>query len=70
MQKQLMTAVFVMVLTPALLLAQKVSYDFDKSANFAALQDLRAQGRHEGRAGADRRSGSSRRSTRSWRRRG
>jgi hypothetical protein len=38
MQKQLMTAVFVMVLAPVLLLAQKVSYDYDKTATFAAYR--------------------------------
>jgi hypothetical protein len=38
MQKQLMTAVFVTVLAPAMLLAQKVSYDFNKSANFSAFR--------------------------------
>ena len=38
MQKQLMAAVIVMVLTPVFLVAQKVSYDFNKSANFAAFK--------------------------------
>jgi hypothetical protein len=38
MHKKLMTAVFVMVLAPALLLAQKVSYDYNKAANFAAFK--------------------------------
>jgi uncharacterized protein DUF4136 len=38
MQKRLVTAVFVMVLAPALLLAQKVSYDYNKSANFSAFK--------------------------------
>ena len=38
MHKKLMTAVFVVVLAPALLLAQKVSYDYNKSANFAAFK--------------------------------
>jgi len=38
MHKQLMAAVIVMVLTPVFLVAQKVSYDFNKSANFAAFK--------------------------------
>ena len=38
MQKRLVTALFVMVLAPALLLAQKVSYDYNKSVNFASLK--------------------------------
>jgi hypothetical protein len=38
MQKKLMTALLVLVLAPALLLAQKTSYDFDKTANFAAFK--------------------------------
>ncbi len=43
MQKRLVTLALAMVLTPALALAQKVSYDYDKTANFAgktyALKD-------------------------------
>ena len=35
MQKRLVTLALAMVLTPALALAQKVSYDYDKTANFA-----------------------------------
>jgi hypothetical protein len=38
MPKSLVAAVLVAVVTPALLLAQKTSYDFDKSANFAAFK--------------------------------
>jgi hypothetical protein len=38
MHKKLMAAVIVVVLAPALLLAQKVSYDYNKSANFAAFK--------------------------------
>ena len=38
MQKRLVTAVIATILAPALLLAQKVSYDFNKSTNFAALK--------------------------------
>jgi hypothetical protein len=38
MHKQLLLAATVVVLTPVLLAAQKVSYDFDKSANFAAFK--------------------------------
>ena len=43
MQKRLVTLALAMVLTPALALAQKVSYDYDKTASFAgktyALKD-------------------------------
>jgi hypothetical protein len=38
MQKRLVTLVIVGLLTPVLLLAQKVSYDYEKSANFAAFK--------------------------------
>jgi hypothetical protein len=39
MKKQLVISIVALVLVvPALLLAQKVSYDFDKSANFAAFK--------------------------------
>ena len=38
MKKRLAASVFVLVMAPALLLAQKVSYDFSKSANFAAFK--------------------------------
>jgi Domain of unknown function (DUF4136) len=38
MQKRLVTAVTAILLAPALALAQKVSYDFDKTANFAAFK--------------------------------
>jgi Domain of unknown function (DUF4136) len=38
MHKQLLLAATAVVLTPVLLVAQKVSYDFDKSANFAAFK--------------------------------
>ena len=38
MQKQFMAAVVVMVVAPALLLAQKVSYDYNKASNFAAYK--------------------------------
>ena len=38
MSTKLMTAVVAVLLAPALLLAQKVSYDYNKSANFAAFK--------------------------------
>jgi hypothetical protein len=38
MQKRLIAATIALVVAPALLLAQKTSYDFDKSANFAAYK--------------------------------
>jgi hypothetical protein len=38
MSKKLMTAAFAVMLAPALLLAQKVSYDYSKTANFAAFK--------------------------------
>ena len=38
MQKRFVTLVIVGLLTPVLLLAQKVSYDYEKSANFAAFK--------------------------------
>jgi hypothetical protein len=38
MQKTLVTLVCAAVLTPAAALAQKVSYDYEKSANFAAFR--------------------------------
>jgi len=38
MKKTLVTLVLASALTPALAMAQKVSYDFDKTANFAALK--------------------------------
>jgi hypothetical protein len=38
MRKKLMAAVVATMLAPALLLAQKVSYDYSKSANFAAYK--------------------------------
>jgi hypothetical protein len=38
MQKRLVTAVAAILLTPALALAQKVSYDFNKSATFTAYK--------------------------------
>ena len=38
MRKKSMIVMFAMALSPALLLAQKVSYDFNKSANFAAFK--------------------------------
>jgi hypothetical protein len=38
MRKTVMMAAFAMALTPALLLAQKVSYDFNKTANFSAFK--------------------------------
>ena len=38
MQKRLATLALAMVLTPALAMAQKTSYDFDKSANFAGFK--------------------------------
>jgi hypothetical protein len=38
MQRTLLTAVIVGVLTPVLLLAQKVSYDFEKTADFTTFK--------------------------------
>jgi hypothetical protein len=38
MQKRLVIAVAAVLLVPALALAQKVSYDFDKTANFAGFK--------------------------------
>jgi len=38
MKKTLTTLVLAIVLTPALAMAQKVSYDYDKTTNFAALK--------------------------------
>jgi hypothetical protein len=38
MQKRLGTLALAMVLTPALIIAQKTSYDFDKTANFAGFK--------------------------------
>ena len=38
MKKQLVISLLALVLVPALVLAQKTSYDFDKSANFAAFK--------------------------------
>jgi Domain of unknown function (DUF4136) len=38
MRKKSMIVMFAMALSPALLLAQKVSYDFNKAANFAAFK--------------------------------
>ena len=38
MQKTLVTLAIAIVLTPALALAQKVSYDYDKTANFAGFK--------------------------------
>lgn len=38
MQKRLVTLALAMVLTPALALAQKVSYDYDKTASFAGYK--------------------------------
>lgn len=38
MQKRVVTLVLAGVLTPALVLAQKVSYDYEKSANFSAFR--------------------------------
>jgi hypothetical protein len=38
MSKKLMTAAIAVLLAPALLLAQKVSYDYNKTANFAAFK--------------------------------
>ena len=38
MHKQLVAAAAVVLMTPVLLLAQKVSYDYNKSANFAAFK--------------------------------
>ena len=38
MKKQLVLSLVALVLVPALVLAQKTSYDFDKSANFAAFK--------------------------------
>jgi hypothetical protein len=38
MQKRLVFAMIAMVLAPALIVAQKTSYDYEKTANFAALK--------------------------------
>ena len=38
MQKRLMIGFIAVLLAPALILAQKVSYDFDKTANFAGFK--------------------------------
>ena len=38
MQKRLATLALAMVLTPALAMAQKTSYDFDKTANFTGFK--------------------------------
>lgn len=38
MQKTLVTLALAMVLTPALAMAQKTSYDYDKTANFAGFK--------------------------------
>ena len=38
MQKRLVILALAMVLTPTLVLAQKVSYDYDKTANFAGFK--------------------------------
>jgi hypothetical protein len=38
MPKRLLIAAFVLLLPPALAIAQKVSYDYDKSANFAGFK--------------------------------
>ena len=38
MQKRLVTLALAMVLTPALALAQKTSYDYDKTANFTGFK--------------------------------
>ena len=38
MQKRLVISVIAAVLAPALVLAQKTSYDFDKTANFAGFK--------------------------------
>ena len=38
MQKRLVTLALALVLAPALALAQKISYDYDKTANFAAFK--------------------------------
>jgi hypothetical protein len=38
MQKRLMIASLAMIVAPALLLAQKVSYDYNKSSNFASFK--------------------------------
>ena len=38
MQKRLLGAAIAVLLTPALAMAQKTSYDYDKSANFAAFK--------------------------------
>ena len=38
MQKRFVSTMFVLVVAPALLLAQKVSYDYNKAADFAAFK--------------------------------
>ena len=41
MQKRLVPVVIAALAIPVLAVAQKVSYDYEKSANFSSLQDLR-----------------------------
>ena len=43
MQKTLATLTLAMVLTPALAMAQKTSYDYDKAANFASFKTYALQ---------------------------
>ena len=47
MQTKLVTAAIAVVLAPALLMAQKVSYDYDKTANFAGFKTYAHEGRDQ-----------------------
>ena len=70
MQKKLMLALLTLLVAPVLIVAQKTSYDFEKSANFAAFKTYAHKNRDARRAAADRRQDRRRRSTRSSRPRG
>ena len=65
MPKKLFIALLALILVPAPAIAQKVSYDFDKSGSLDDLQDLRNEGRDQSRATSDRRPHCRRRLTRS-----
>ena len=47
MHKRLVLALVAVVVAPALLLAQKASYDYNKSANFATYKTLPTEGRNQ-----------------------
>ena len=67
--KSLVAAAAIVALLPALALAQKTSFDFDKTADFAKLKTFTLQGRHEDRRTRWLTTASSRPSRRSWCRR-